>query len=53
VIAPENSVLISQVLAVAPPSYFSSQTADRRGGVCTIRPLKLWSYWTEVHQMFT
>jgi len=29
-----------------------SQTADRRG-VYSFHPLKLWSYWTEVHQIFT
>ena len=30
----------------------ASQTADRRG-VYTFHSLKLWSYWTDVHRMFT
>ena len=51
VIAPQNSVLIPQGLAVAPPGE-RRQTADRRGVYCTSDHLELRSYWTEVYQIF-
>jgi len=46
IFASQNSVLIPQSLAVAP----RGQTAERRG-MYAFRPLKLQSYWTEVHQI--
>jgi len=49
-IAPQKWVPIPQGLAVAPTSE-RSQIADRRRGV-HLFPLKLWSCWTKVTNLY-